>query len=43
MMKVHDENYDVIVVNTASICLARMKGYWDLELKPSVEEIVDYR
>ena len=40
MMKI---NYDEIWVKTASKCLARMKGYWDLEFEPSVEEIVDYR
>ena len=27
---------------TVSKCLARMKGYWDPEFEPSVEEIVDY-
>ena len=30
-------------MNTASKCLARMKGCWDLEFEPSVEEIMDYR
>ena len=35
--------YDVIAVNTASKCLACMKGGWDLEFEPSVEEIVDYQ
>ena len=30
-------------MKTASKCLARRKGYWDLEFEPSVEEIVDYR
>ena len=39
----YDEIYDEIGVKTASKCLARMKGYWDLEFEPSVEEIVDYR
>ena len=38
-----NKTHDVIVVNTASKCLARMKGCWDLEFEPSVEEIVDYR
>ena len=38
-----DESYDVITVNTASKCLARMTECWDPELEPSVEEIVDYR
>ena len=40
---INDESYDVIAVNTASKCLARMKGCWDLEFEPSVEEIMDYR
>ena len=40
---INNESYDVIVVNTASKYLARMTGYWDPELEPSVEEIVDYR
>ena len=39
---INDESNDVIVVNTASKCLAHMKGHWDLEFEPSVEEIVDY-
>ena len=38
----YDETYDVIALNTASKCLARMKGRWDPEFEPSVEEIVDY-
>ena len=29
-------------MKTASKCLARMKGCWDPEFEPSVEEIVDY-
>ena len=29
-------------MNTASKCLARMKGCWDPEFEPSVDEIVDY-
>ena len=37
------ETYDIISVNTASKCLVRMKGSWDLEFEPSVEEIMDYR
>ena len=39
----YDETYDVIALNTASKCLARMKGCWDPEFEPSVEEIMDYR
>ena len=39
----YDEAYDVIALNTASKCLAGMKGCWDPEFEPSVEEIVDYR
>ena len=39
----YDETYDVIALNTASKCLARMTGCWDPEFEPSVEEIVDYR
>ena len=35
--------YDENAVKTVSKCLARMKGYWDPEFKPSVEEIVDYQ
>ena len=34
--------HDVVALNTASKCLARMKGYWDPEFEPRVEEIVDY-
>ena len=30
-------------VKIVSKCLAHMKGCWDPEFKPSVEEIVDYR
>ena len=41
MMKV--TVHDVIAVDTASKCLARMTGCWDLEFEPSVEEIVDYQ
>ena len=40
---INDESYDVVAVNTASKCLTRMIGCWDLEFEPSVEEIVDYR
>ena len=40
---INDESYDVIAVNTASKCLARMTGCWDPEFEPSVEEIMDYR
>jgi hypothetical protein len=36
-------NYDEIAVKTVSKCLAPMKGCWDPEFEPSVEEIVDYR
>ena len=36
-------NYDEIKVKTASKCLARIKGCWDPEFEPSVEEIMDYR
>ena len=39
----YDETYDKIAVKTVSKCLARMKGCWDPEFKPSVEEIMDYR
>ena len=39
----YDEICDVITLNTASKCLARMKGCWDPKFKPSVEEIMDYR
>ena len=39
----YDETYDVIATNTASKYLAHMKGCWDLEFEPSVEEIVDHR
>ena len=38
MMINDDEN----AVKTVSKCLARMKGCWDPEFEPSVEEIVDY-
>ena len=41
--EIYDEIYDVIAVNTASKCLARTTGCWDLKLEPSVEEIMDYR
>ena len=36
-------NYDEIGLKTSSKYLARMKGCWDPEFEPSVEEIVDYR
>ena len=36
----NDETCDVITLNTASKCLARMTGYWDPEFEPSIEEIV---
>ena len=36
----YDETYDVIAVNTISKCLAQMKGCWDPEFEPSIE---DYR
>ena len=39
----YDETYDVIALNTASKCLAHMKGCWEPEFEPSVEEIMDYR
>ena len=32
----------LIAVNTASKCLACMKGCWDPEFEPSLEEIMDY-
>ena len=38
LMSNDDEN----AVQTVSKCLARMKGCWDPEFEPSVEEIVDY-
>ena len=41
MMK-YDETYDEIWVKTASKCLGRMKGCWDLEVEPRVEEIEEY-
>jgi hypothetical protein len=34
-------NYDEIAVKAVSKCLAPMKGGWDPEFEPSVEEIVD--
>ena len=40
---INDESYDVIAVNTASKCLARMTGCWDPKLEPTVKEIVDYQ
>ena len=36
-------NYDEIGVKTAAKCLAHMKGSWDQEFVPGVEESVDYR
>ena len=42
LLRNDDETYDEIGVKTASKYLARMKGCWDPELEPSVEEIVDY-
>ena len=42
MMKL-GQKYDENATKTISKCLARMKGSWDLEFEPSVEEIVDYR
>ena len=38
----YDKIYDVIAVKTVSKCLARMKGCWDPQFEPSVEEIMDY-
>ena len=38
----YDETYDEIAVKTVSNCLARMKGYWDPEFDPSIQEIMDY-
>ena len=34
--------YDEIAVKTVSKCLAHMKGCWDPEFEPSVEEIMKY-
>ena len=39
----YDETYDVIAMKAVSKCLAWMKGCWDPEFEPSIEEIVDYR
>ena len=46
IMMNNDETYDEIMMKlgqTASNCLANMKGCWDLEVEPSVEEIEEYQ
>jgi hypothetical protein len=42
MMKIDDE-ITVKAVSLFQNVLARMKGCWDPEFKPSVEEIMDYQ
>jgi hypothetical protein len=43
MTQINDGIYGVIAVKTVSKYLAHMKGCWDPEFEPSVEEIMDYR
>ena len=38
-----DETYDEVAMKIVSKCLACIKGYWDPEFKPSVQEIMNYR